>query len=455
MAMLAVTIVSGACSSLEPGSDFFGLDAGVSSLAPAPELSFGDGGADRTSAIAGCPPIAQRPTLRLGAPGQVVEIENDATWTCQNNYLLQAPLSVRAGATLSVGPDTYVAASPNTFVSVERGARLLASGVREAPIVFTSAAAPGARRPGDWRGLVLLGAAASHTTNATLSGVLNDARGFYGGGPEGNLTHDCGRLRYVRVEFAGGDTDEEATPAAALSLAGCGSDTVVDYVQVHRATDGLGLFGGNVNIQHLVVSNNDLGDAVEWTGGYAGRMQYVIAQSSGAAAALKGSNSDADPALLPQSHPIIYNASAIGVRPPIASGGHFGVLLQLGSALTLKNSIIFNFADAGIELRSAQTLASVSTSDVSHVLLHSNGPDDVTHFTSAAAVLDGDSMRDRDPGLTRAARRDRPEFKPTDASVMTDIAIPPAGFDPAAAFRGALPYEGEDWSLDWTAYPLD
>ena len=114
-AMLAVTIVSCACSSLEPGSDFFGLDAGVSARSLAPALSFGDGGADRTSPIAGCSPIAERPTMRLGEPGQVAELASDTRWTCANNYLLQAPLSVRAGATLRVGPDTYVAASPSAL----------------------------------------------------------------------------------------------------------------------------------------------------------------------------------------------------------------------------------------------------------------------------------------------------------------------------------------------------
>lgn len=301
----------------------------------------------------------------------------------------------------------------------------------------------------------MAGSGRSHVTNASLPNTVSDARAFYGGGPNGDLTHDCGSLRYVRIEFAGGNTDEEALPLAALSLAGCGSATQVDYVQVHRATDGVGLLGGTAPLRHVVVSNNELGDAIEWTSGYTGEMQYVVAQGAGAASAFKGSNSDSDPSTLPASHPVIFNATAVGVRPGIANGRHFGVLLQLGSSATFKNAIITNFGDGGVELRSAQTIAAVSPSEISHLLFFDNGSDGSTHLTSAAAVLDGDSLRERDPGLHAALRREQPDFKPSEADVMTDIAVTLAGFDPAATFRGALPFQGDDWTLGWTAYPTD
>jgi hypothetical protein len=38
---------------------------------------------------------------------------------------------------------------------------------------------------------------------------------------------------------------------------------------------------------------------------------------------------------------------------------------------------------------------------------------------------------------------------------MSNIAVTPPGFDPAATYRGALPFGGEDWMLGWTDYPLD
>lgn len=445
-----------ACTRIEPAGDSFGADAGLTlTLSDVNKDAGTDAELFRPSPIAGCSPIAERPMLLVGEPDQPLVITQDSEWTCRTNYVLMAPVFVRPGVTLSVGPDTRVSAETGAFILTERGARLTAQGSRDAPVVFTSARPFGRRAPGDWRGLLMAGSGRSHVTNAALPNTVSDARAFYGGGPNGDPTHDCGSLRYVRIEFAGGNTDEEALPLAALSLAACGSATQVDYVQIHRATDGVGLLGGTAPLRHVVVSNNELGDAVEWTSGYTGEMQYIVAQGAGAASAFKGSNSDSDPSSLPVSHPVIFNATAVGVRPGIPSGGHFGVLLQLGSSATLKNSIITNFEDGGIELRSAQTIEAASPGEISHLLFFNNGNEGSTHLTSAAAHLEGDTLRDRDPGLRDAARRERPDFKPAEINVMTDIAVTPAGFDPAATFRGALPFQGDDWTLDWTAYPMD
>ncbi len=444
-----------ACTQLESPEDFFGNDGGGVTVSSPNRPRSAEGAPSRPSSVAGCSPIDVRPALTIGEPGQAVELDEDGTWNCQNNYTLAAPVFVRPGATLTIGPDTRVLSEQGVFILVERGARLVAQGTRNGPVVLTSARAVGQRAPADWRGLVLTGNAPSHVTNTAVADTVSDARAFFGGGPNGEDDHDCGVLRYVRIEFAGGNTDEEATPSAALSLAGCGTGTEIDHVQIHRASDGLGLLGGTVAVRHTVVSNNGFGDAVEWTGGYTGQMQYVVAQSAGAAASFKGSNSDSEPSLQPVSHPVIYNATAVGVRSQIPSGSHVGLLLEFGSAATMKNSIITNFDDAAIDLRSAPTVASISPNEISHILLHQNGTGGSSHLTAAAGRLSGPSLRDRDPGLGAATRREEPNFQPTEPSVMTDIVITPAGFDPAASFRGAVPFEGDDWTVDWTEYPLD
>lgn len=438
------------CTPLDPANDFFGADAGLASLVPAaPSYA----ALDEPSAVVGCAPIAQRPLRELGAPGDPLAIEMDAAWTCSSNYRLRGPVLVAAGAALRIGPDTRIDADAGAFLLVQRGARLLAQGERRAPIVFTSARAPGERAPGDWRGLILAGGAPSQGTNAAVPGALGDPRAFYGGGASGDAAHDCGRLRFVRIEFAGGAPDEEATPAAAFTLAACGTATEVDHVQVHRATDGVGLIGGTVRLTHVIVSNNGIGDAVEWTAGYTGSLQYVVAQSAGAAAAFKGSNSSADGTRAPVSHPIIFNATAVGIRPALRSGRHLGLLAQLGSELTFANSVIAGFDDGAIDLRSAQTVAAVSPEQVSHVVVHDNGRDGSAHLTRAAAAL-AESIVEGDPGLGAASHVDRPDFVPRGASVTTRVRAPLAELD-AAAFHGALAPTGEDWTRDWTAYPLD
>ncbi|HTV25065.1 MAG TPA: hypothetical protein VMG12_40505 [Polyangiaceae bacterium] len=423
-------------------------------MSPFERLGDGDDGLDRPSAISGCLPVRQRPTLTIGADGEA-ELAADETWSCRNNYWIAAPLFVRSGVSLAIGPDTRIVAGTGAYVLVERGARLVAEGTREAPIVFTSAQPIGSRAPGDWKGIMLAGSAPTHVANATLPGSVSDARAYFGGGPSGAADHDCGRLRFVRIEFAGGSTDEEATPGAALSLGGCGATTTIDFVQVHRATDGIGILGGTLGIAHAVVSNNGFGNAIEWTAGYTGRLQQVVVQGSGTGAALKGSNSESDPALLPVSHPVLYNISAVGIGPLIPSGAHYGLLLQHGSAATLRNSIIAHFDDAAIVLESEPTIVAATPDEIGYLTLFDNGPDGMTHLPRAAAALQSDSLRIRDPGLDAATRLDRPDFVPTDAGVMSNIAVTPAGFDPTATYRGALPFGGEDWTLGWTDYPLD
>lgn len=442
-----------ACTRIEPGSDVFGADAGaVSTSAPFERVGAAVDAFDRPSPIPGCLPVRQRPTRTLRPDA---ELDGDATWSCQSNYLLAGPLFIRSGVSLAIGPDTRVVAAAGAYVLAERGARLLADGTRDAPVVFSSAQPIGARAPGDWKGIMLAGSAPSHVANATLPGSTGDARAAFGGGPSGVADHDCGRLRFVRLEFAGGSTDEEATPGAALSLGGCGTATQIDFVQVHRATDGIGLLGGTLSLQHVVVSNDGSGNAIEWTGGFTGSMQYVALQGSGAGAAIKGSNSDSEPELAPVSHPILYNVTAAGISPRIPSGAHYGLLLQHGSAATLRNSIIVGFDDAAIVLESEPTIAAVTPDEISHLTLFDNGADGATHLPRAAASLASDSLRLRDPGLAAATRLDRPDFMPTDPGVMSDIAVTPPGFDPTATYRGALPFGGEDWTLGWTDYPLD
>jgi hypothetical protein len=451
----ALTCAALACTPIEPGSDVFGADGGaISTSSPFERVGGADDLLDRPSPVPGCLPVRERPTQTLGLDAEA-ELEADARWSCQSNYLLAAPLFVRSGISLAIGPDTRVVAAAGAYLLAERGARLLAEGTRDAPIVFSSVQPVGRRAPGDWRGILLAGSAPSHVANAALPGSVSDARAYFGGGPSGALEHDCGTLRFVRIEFAGGSTDEEATPGAALSIGGCGTATQVEFVQVHRATDGVGLLGGTLALQHVVVSNNGFGNAVEWTAGYAGSMQYVAVQGSGAGAAFKGSNSESGPGLLPVSHPVLYNVTAVGIGPLLPSGAHYGLLLQHGSAATLRNSIITGFDDAAIVLESEPTIARATPDEISHLTLFDNGVDGTMHLPRAAAGLESDSLRRRDPGLAAAARLDRPDFVPTDSGVMSDIALTPPGFDPAATYRGALPFGAEDWTLGWTDYPLD
>lgn len=419
------------------------------------------GDAQAGAAGTACPPPEQRSVQRIAEDAELT-IRADTTWSCQHSYELINSVIVSPGATLRIEPGVTIGVGGRRLLLVQRGANIDAQGTAEAPITFTSAKAVGSRAPGDYRGLILIGDAPSHSTTTAVHDSLSDSRAHYGGGQAGKPDGSCGMLRYVRIEFAGGSIDDLSLPAGALTLAGCGSGTIVDYVQVHRGTDGVGLLGGTVGLRHIVVTNNLLGEAVEWSGGYAGTMQFVVAQSLGASAAMQGSNSADDEEASPVSRPTIYNATLIG-SPPLVTGQHFGFVLQFGSRGVFKNSVIQGFADAAFDLRLSPTilkneLGLAKSLDISHALLNGNT---AAYSDQAQGLSSMPSMRTQNPGLAGAANPSAqmpdaiPSFAPQDPTVNTDPASVPAGFDTTAGFRGGVPQDGPDWTLGWTTFPND
>jgi hypothetical protein len=88
--------------------------------------------------------------------GSTMEVSGDikinTTWTADKIYQLKGYVYVTDGATLTIEPGTIIKgdkASKATLV-ITRGAKINAVGTVDKPIVFTSGAASGARREGDW-----------------------------------------------------------------------------------------------------------------------------------------------------------------------------------------------------------------------------------------------------------------------------------------------------------------
>ena len=158
----------------------------------------------------------------------------------------------------------------------------------------------------------------------------------------------------------------------------------------------------------------------------------------------------------------IVNATLVG-SPPLATGQHFGFVLQFGSRAVFKNSLIQGFADAAFDLRLSPNvlkneLGSGKNVDISHALLNANT---VAYSEQAQGLSTMQSMRTQDPNL-RAATNPTPGmpdaiplFAPADPTVNTDPASAPMGFDATAGFRGGVPQDGPDWTLGWTSFPND
>lgn len=213
------------------------------------------------------------------------DITGDTSWTKDNVYSLDDVIFVTGNSTLTIEAGTLIVGQSGTestrpgALVVTSGSKLEAEGTADAPIIFTSAQEPASRTAGDWAGVVLLGDATinvSGGTNAIEGLDPSEAKGEYGGSDD---TADCGTLKYVRIEYAGDEfaQDEELN---GLTLGGCGSDTSVSYVQVHRGLDdNIEVFGGTFDMSYLVVSEAG-DDALDLDEGYRGTIQFVIASTA-------------------------------------------------------------------------------------------------------------------------------------------------------------------------------
>lgn len=418
--------------------------------------------------VAGCPPWQRRAPHPLAAGTEIVV---DETWTCDRAYYLAGDVFVTEGATLSIEAGVEVRAAAGATLIVSRGARLVARGRRGAPIVFTSAAAAGERAPGDWRGLVLLGGATTNQpANARVDSTttIDDARGFYGGPSDDGPLADCGELQFVAIHFAGGEADDEGSPAAALSLAGCGQATRVDHVHVHRATDGIGLYGGNVDLRRVLLTQFRT-DGVEWVGGYRGTLQFVaLQQTLGTGTAIKGNNHERNPNASPASAPAVHNATIVGVDRGIANTDETGVRFQFGSEGTLRNSLIVGHHHLAVDVAGPVSggAAQARRLDVTHSLFFSAaapfaaGNDDPTgddDFDEDAQWRMSDRFnRFVDPGMPEPDLA-HPSFRPTTNTVEGGLLLQDDRFE-TTTHAGALPWErsGEDdWTAEWTTFPSD
>ena len=451
-----------------------------------------DAGLDAGDLPVGCKPPGQRGNVVK----RMLEITEDTRWTCDTDYELVGAAVVRAG-TLTIEPGVRVKMRSGSGLVISREARLVAEGTPREPILFTAAERPA--RAGAWRGIFLLGRAPTSLPASSSLGLSAADISSHFGGTDGD--HDCGSMQYVRIEFAGGLADEHTFPASALTLAGCGRRTSVRDIQIHAATDGLGLVGGQGPIKRVLVSAPSA-DGIEWTAGYTGFLQFVVVQSFlGAGAALKGSQDEANPSSTPISAPTIFNATLIGASSQglprgasDSSGLEAGIVLRAGTRGTIRNSLVYGFAGSWIDVIDQVTAQQVGQDlSVANTIFGEPEPRMNPGFPGSGAEP-GDGGRDDDgsfseeqafrapalrngfPGARFALARPfdappaRPDFSAASLVNSSDLetSVPRAWQDvfENAAYAGALPKieaaseRGLDWTQAqlgdgqaWTSYP--
>jgi hypothetical protein len=402
------------------------------------------------------------------------DISTDTVWTADHIYVLEGYVWM-TGGTLTIQPGTVIQGKNGSALTITKNAKLDAVGTVDKPIVFTSAMPTPAS--GDWGGLVMLGKAPINVTGGT-----NNVEGFptsygdriaYGGT---DAAHNCGKLKYARIEYAGFAlaVDNELN---GLTLGGCGSASLVDYVQVHLGLDdGVEIFGGTVNISHVIITQPD-DDALDWDRGWTGKAQFLIVQQKLGRGdkAIEADNNNNDNELLPRSAPEVWNATFIG-SDGAATDPQGGPHLRRGSAGKINNSIIAYFPKFAFDVDGTSSVnqfnanmlavkntyfvkAAASTAvwpanfDVGTGGTQNDCPTAQTCLDEAASIGgDATNKLNIDPMLTAPKSLTAPSWKPMAGSpVLTGCATPPAGFDQTATFCGAV--GATDWTTGWTKYP--
>lgn len=302
------------------------------------------------------------------------DIAKNTTWTADKIYFLNGTVFVTSGATLTIEPGTIIKGDKATkgALVISRGGKIMAQGTADKPIVFTSAQAAGARREGDWGGLILLGKApVNQGTDVSIEGIVDDGSGkgkFGGTDPNDN----SGVLKYVRVEFAGIPLSPD-NEINGVTFGGVGAGTTVDYVQVYRSgDDAFEWFGGTVTAKHLLAIDS-WDDDFDTDFGFSGKIQFALAQRLIVTADQSGSNgfeSDNDASgsnLTPKTSAIFSNVTVIG---PITGAGDIGkqnanfqhaAQIRRNSSISTFNSVFAGFPE-GVYIDDSKTATPNATS---------------------------------------------------------------------------------------------
>jgi hypothetical protein len=449
----------------------------LASLLPATTLvACGDDGNDNPGVDAARADATPTPDAPNG--GETIrvsdDIAQDTTWKKENLYVIPRlkTVFVQAGATLTIEPGTIVMGEQGSVLVIARGAKIRAEGTAADPITFTSSQPVGQRTAGWWGGLLILGKAPINVNKATGSDEATYeaftsaiAEGKFGGTDPAD---DSGVLKYVRIQFAGFNfvADREFNN---LTLAGVGSGTLIDYVQVHGGSDdGIELFGGTVNVKHVISSQNQ-DDGFDTDNGWVGNAQFVIVQNVSHPATLpeasNGYESDnhgteASYTQAPRTLPTLYNVTLIGDHT-YTGASHSAAIFRRGTGGNYYNHVWYGF-NKGIEFRDAATGDQITSGNLKILssTLYGTGADGNTNTVGTtiaglnlASHADKINLTNVDPGLTEnAVSKSAPNFKPA-APLTTGAATPPGGgfFDTSATFIGAI--GTDDWTTGWTEYP--
>ena len=424
-----------------------------------PETKPGTVDCDETPELAECQEPTPAPEGCDDAPETVElagDITEDMTLCADSLIVLTEKAYVTNGATLTVEAGATIYGEQGSALIITTEGRLQAEGTADAPIVFTSShLAPGQdaaeAEAGDWGGVVLLGKATNNVPGGTdqIEGIdpgQGGDKATHGGDDD---AHDCGTLRYVRIEYGGFEMSPD-NELNALTLGSCGDATTLDYIQIIQGVDdGIEFFGGTVNAKHILITNTG-DDGIDFDQGYRGKMQFIAVEIatplSGDPSGFEWDSLSSDHDATPRSSVQMSNAT-VWMTTNRPEDNITGAMIRRGAGADLHNVLFANIVGA----RAAFNVIDNSGAYVSgegNVII-GEGP--ATQESSTFDVEDMFNVLTEAYAFTTA-------FPPIPATDDFDGVASPA---PSDAFFSAAEYVGafdpavsadQQWTAGWTRH---
>jgi len=414
------------------------------------------------------PPTNPNETILSGSLSANKTLTADKTWT------LKGYVYVPNGITLTIEAGTVIKSDKTEkgALCIERGGKIQANGTADKPIIMTSGQDAGARNPGDWGGLIILGnAPTNRSSTPVIEGGLDRP---YGGT---NATDNSGTLKYVRIEYAG----IAAFPGSeinGLTLGGVGNATTIENVQiVYGNDDAYEFFGGNVNAKYLVAFGT-ADDDFDFDFGYTGSIQFAVAlrdpafvDNGDAGNGIEADNDGSGTTATPYTRPVLSNFTFVGPNNATgtAANHNFGNRWRRAVRFVLRNSILMGWQKGGFSIESDGTANDYSvtggTSEFRNNLVHAVAdPYRVSGLTTATLTAAAIRTKAESEGcktytnaadikLTAPFSLTSPNLLPATGS----DALTGASFTGLSTFFTTTTYVGAfgttNWLATWTRFP--
>ena len=410
------------------------------------------------------------------------DITGDATWTSDNEYILDGLIFVDTLSTLTIEAGTVIKGKLQSNITtgdgasaliVRRGAQIFAEGTPESPIILTSEL-DDVTIPDDllmtdrglWGGVIILGEAVTNqpTDENQIEGIPNTFNARYGGSDDSD---NSGVLRYVSIRHGGfsisGVPGDEIN---GLTMGAVGSGTTIEYIEVFaNFDDGYEWFGGTVNTRYLAaIMCGD--DSFDYDQGWRGKNQFWFALAGDDEAGRGGEHDggDDDETGQPYAIPMVSNATWIGSGASSAGVGGDGndraIYFRDNAGGKYYNSIFTDYVGVGLKIEDIDGQDSRKQMEDGNLVLSNNiwfgfgAGSDLLSIASgdqwAADHLTANGNQIVDPQLRGISRTNDGGLDPRPQSGITFESVGDSFFADVDYVGAFNPADGL-WTEGWTA----